>query len=105
MDNYFKYNLTNDLVRFIDWYRYGSGGHAQDEQGNHYTFVTYSCGDNSMTYPMFEPIPLENKEEIVELINYIEMQLADGYIDLGLHDEKELQIVRVAIEEYKQHHI
>ena len=35
-------------------------------------------------------------------LGYIEAQLEDGYIDLGLSDEEELEIVREAIELYKK---
>lgn len=63
---------------------------------------TYDCGDDSITYPMFEPIKVKNKEEIIESLRYIDAQLEDGYIDLGLHDEEELKIVKQAIEEYKR---
>ena len=36
-----------------------------------------------------------------EALKYIESQLEDGYIDLGLHDEDELEIVKEAIQMLK----
>lgn len=36
-----------------------------------------------------------------EAFRYIEAQLEDGYIDLGLHDEDELEIVKEAIQKLK----
>lgn len=36
-----------------------------------------------------------------EAFRYIEAQLEDGYIDLGLHDEDELEIVKEAIQTLK----
>lgn len=42
-----------------------------------------------------------NKSEFDNGIKCIEAQLKDGYIDLGTHDELELQIIREAVELYK----
>lgn len=36
-----------------------------------------------------------------EAIKYIEGQLEDGYLDLGLHDQDELDIVKEAIDMWK----
>lgn len=41
----------------------------------------------------------ENRRE--EAIKYIEAQLEDGYLDLGLHDQDELEIVKEAIKMLK----
>lgn len=103
-ENYFKYNPTHDWVQLIDWSSYGSGGFGQTEDGVNLISRTYDCGDNSICYPMFEPIPLENKKEIMESLSYIEGQLEYGYIDLGTHDENELKIIKQVIEEYKINH-
>lgn len=37
------------------------------------------------------------EQDRVEALRYIEAQLEDGYIDLGLHDDNELVIVKEAI--------
>lgn len=37
-----------------------------------------------------------------EAINNIKSQLEDGYIDIGLHDENELAIIRQAINMYEK---
>lgn len=100
--NYFKYNHTHNWKQLIDWSSYGSCGIGTDKDGNTLVNRTYDCGDDSITYPMFEPIKVKNKEEIIESLRYIDAQLEDGYIDLGLHDEEELKIVKQAIEEYKR---
>lgn len=42
----------------------------------------------------------ENKKK--EAIDNIKSQLEDGYIDLGLHDENELAIIRQAINTYEK---
>lgn len=42
-----------------------------------------------------------NKPILDEGVKCIEAQLKDGYIDLGTHDELELQIIREAVELYK----
>lgn len=103
-ENYFKYNPTSDWEQLIDWSGYGSGGYGQTKDGVRVMSRTYDCGDNSIYYPMFVPIPLENKEEIMESLSYINAQLEGGYIDLGLHDEKELKLVEQAIKEYEVNH-
>ena len=36
-----------------------------------------------------------------EAIKYIESQLEDGYLDLGLHDQDELEIIREAMKFWK----
>ena len=41
------------------------------------------------------------KERREEAIKYIEAQLEDGYLDLGLHDQDELEIVKEAIKMLK----
>lgn len=41
------------------------------------------------------------EERRVNAFKYIEAQLEDGYIDLGLHDEDELEIVKEAIQTLK----
>lgn len=45
------------------------------------------------------------KQIDLEAVKYIEAQLEDGYIDLGLHDEKELKVIREAMELYKNQYI
>ena len=35
-------------------------------------------------------------------IEYIESQLNDGYLDLGLHDQEELQIISEALRLWKE---
>ena len=102
--NWFKYNPTNSWQQVIDWSAYGSGSFGQTKDGVNIISRTYDCGDDSIYYPMFESIPLENKEKIIESLKYIDAQLEYGYIDLGLHDEDELKIVKQAIEEYKSNH-
>ena len=42
------------------------------------------------------------KQRREEAIKYIEAQLEDGYIDLGLHDQDELEIIKEAIELLKE---
>ena len=42
-----------------------------------------------------------NQQRKKDAVRYIEAQLEDGYIDLGLHDEDELEIVREAISMWK----
>lgn len=37
------------------------------------------------------------KERREEAIKYIEAQLEDGYLDLGLHEQDELEIVKEAM--------
>lgn len=37
------------------------------------------------------------KQRREEAIKYIEAQLEDGYIDLGLHDQDELEIIKEAV--------
>lgn len=44
---------------------------------------------------------MENPDKVNDALEYIEGQLEDGYIDLGFHDELELQIVKEAIKLYK----
>lgn len=100
--NYLKYNHTHNWKQLIDWSSYGSCGIGADKDGNTLVNRTYGCGDDSIIYPMFETIKVKNKEEIIESLRYIDAQLEDGYIDLGLHDEEELKIVKQAIEEYKR---
>lgn len=102
--NYFKYNRTYNWEQSIDWSKYGSGAYGIDKNGNTVVNRTYDCGDNSITYPLFSPIEIENKENIIESLRYIGAQLEDGYIDLGMHDKEELKIVKQAIEEYKVNH-
>ena len=41
----------------------------------------------------------ENRRE--EAIKYIEAQLEDGYLDLGLHDQDELEIIKEAMKMLK----
>ena len=41
------------------------------------------------------------KERREKAIKYIEVQLEDGYLDLGLHDQDELEIVKEAIKMLK----
>lgn len=41
------------------------------------------------------------KERREEAIKYIEAQLEDGYLDLGLHEQDELEIVKEAIKMLK----
>ena len=36
-------------------------------------------------------------------LEYIKSQLEDGYLDLGLHDQDELQIIKEAIELYESY--
>lgn len=103
-DNWFKYNPTHDWQQVIDWSSYGSGGFGQTKDGVELISRTYDCGDDSIYYPMFESIPLENKEEIIESLLYIEGQLNNGYIDLGLYDDNELKIIEQAIKEYRTNH-
>lgn len=45
-----------------------------------------------------------NMRKTIEALKYIDSQLSDGYVDLGLHDETELKIIEYAIKEYKEHH-
>lgn len=40
------------------------------------------------------------EKERKEAIDYINAQLEDGYIDLGQHDENEMEIIRQAIRMY-----
>lgn len=103
-ENYFKYNPTSDWMQLIDWSAYGSAGYGQKEDGTHIINQTYSCGDDSIKYPLFEPIPVKDREKIVEALKYIEGQLEDGYIDLGLHDNDELELIEQAINEFKVNH-
>ena len=102
--NYFKYNHTHDWQQLIDWSRHGSGGFGQTENGVNFISRTYDCGDDSITYPMFEPIEMIDKDKVIEALEYIDVQLEYGYIDLGLNDEEELNIVNQAIKEYKTNH-
>lgn len=37
------------------------------------------------------------KQRREEAIKYIESQLEDGYVDLGLHDQDELEIIKEAV--------
>ena len=41
------------------------------------------------------------KQRREEAIKYIESQLEDGYVDLGLHDQDELEIIKEAINMWK----
>ena len=41
------------------------------------------------------------EERRAEAFKYIEAQLDDGYIDLGFHDQDELEIVKEAIQTLK----
>lgn len=42
--------------------------------------------------------------EFQNAIEYIEGQLENGYLDLGIHDYDEIEIVKAAIEEYRRNH-
>ena len=39
--------------------------------------------------------------ETEKAIHHIESQLSDGYLDLGLHDKRELEIIKEAMNLYK----
>lgn len=45
---------------------------------------------------------LQNKKQ--EAIDYIMAQLDDGYIDLGLYDENEIEVIRKAVDMYIRIH-
>lgn len=45
-----------------------------------------------------------DRKRIIEALNYIMGQLNYGYIDLGSHDEDELEIVEQSIKEYIINH-
>lgn len=56
--NYFKYKNASKLEQCIDWSRHGSYNVSNDKDGHQVTNQTYDCGDNSVTYPMFESIEI-----------------------------------------------
>lgn len=61
VDNYFKYNPTSDWKQLIDWSRHGSVEYYRGKDGKNYISHTYDCGDDSITYPMFEQIEIEEE--------------------------------------------
>lgn len=81
-NNYFKYNQSEYWEQLIDWSTYGCGGMSQDTEGNSYIHYDYTCGDDSITYPLFEQIPIENDYTRWKIwldmwnVKYKEMQLS-----------------------------
>ena len=45
-----------------------------------------------------------NLKEFWQALEYVESQLDSGYLDLGMHDDDENEIVKTALEEYRKNH-
>ena len=93
-----KADINNEGTHCVEDYSHFGTGTFTDNGCE----IEHWCGKLG-DYKMFEPI--ENKLQEVEYdkqrrkdaFKYIEAQLESGYLDLGFHDQDELEVVKEAL--------